>query len=129
MNKKPETNKSGEKFGFGLALIVLSMAVSMLVFISEGSKITGVATLSQEDIFVKSADLRDFEDVDSLGRLAQGNYYIDNNGIVYWIDDESMPAIAKVKSIDEIQKNRIIYIDAQGRIGYVLNSVLINENE
>ena len=126
MNKKPETNKSGEKFGFGLALIVLSMAVSMLVFISEGSKITGFATLSQEDIFVKSADLRDFEDVDSLGRLAQGNYYIDNNGIVYWIDDESMPAVGQLNIVEDSQKNRHIYIDSNGRIVYVLSSIPIS---
>lgn len=126
MNKKLEKNKSGENFGFGLAFIVLSMAISILAFISEGSKITGFATLSQEDIFVKSADLRDFEDVDSLGRLAQGNYYIDNNGIVYWIDDESMPAVGQLNIVEDSQKNRHIYIDSNGRIVYVLSSIPIS---
>lgn len=126
MNKKLEKNKSGENFGFGLAFIVLSMAISILAFISEGSKITGFATLSQEDAFVKSADLRDFEDVDSLGRLAQGNYYIDNNGIVYWIDDESMPAVGQLNIVEDSQKNRHIYIDSNGRIVYVLSSIPIS---
>jgi len=123
-------NKSGEKFGFGLLIIFLVVTVSLFAFISEDSRITGFAAISTEpSIVVISNDLMEFNDFKSLQTLSAGNYYVDNEGIVYWIDDESMPAIAKVKSIDEIQKNRIIYIDAQGRIGYVLNSVLINENE
>ena len=53
--------------------------------------------------------------------LAAGNYYIDENGIVYWTDDSSSPAIAKVNSIDESQKNRPIYIDNNGNVGYSIS--------
>ena len=128
-NKKLAKNKFGN-FGFGLTLIVVSISITLFAFISEDSRITGFAAISTEpSIVVISNDLMEFNDFKSLQTLSAGNYYVDTGGIVYWIDDESMPAIAKVKSIDEIQKNRIIYIDAQGRLGYVLNSVLINENE
>ena len=58
-----------------------------------------------------------------MSTLAPGNYFIDDDGIVYWIDDESRPAIAIVKYHDEIQENRHIYIDDEGRIGYVLESI------
>ena len=122
-------NKSGERFGFGLFIIFLAMALSLFAFISEDSRITGFAAISTEpSVVVISNVLTEFNDFKSLQTLSAGNYYVDNEGIVYWIDDESKPAIAKVKSIDEIQKNRVIYIDDEGRIGYVLNSVSINEN-
>ena len=122
-------NKLGERFGFGLFIIFLAMTVSLFAFISEDSKITGFAAISTEPgIVVISNVFIEFNDFKSLQTLSAGNYYVDNEGIVYWIDDESKPAIAKVKSIDEIQKNRVIYIDDEGRIGYVLNSVSINEN-
>ncbi len=131
MIKKLIQNKSGEKFNFGLFVILLSISVSLFAFISEENKVTGfvVAEENQKIVQIQQPILLDFKDVNSLSTLSAGNYYIDENGIVYWIDDEAKPAIAKVTFVEESQKNRNIYIDDDGRIGYVLNPISITENE
>lgn len=129
MSKK-FVNKKGEKLSSGLFIVILTISISLFSFISEENRITGFAISGekQEEIEVIQPDLIEFKDVNSLSTLAAGNYYIDGNGIVYWIDDESRPAIAKVNFVDESQKNRDIYIDIEGRIGYILEAVQI-ENE
>ena len=121
-------NKSREKFSNGVLLIILSITISTLAFISEDNRITGFVTLNKDlgDTAIKN-NLIELKNIDSLKTFAVGNYYVDGDGIVYWIDDKSKPAIAKVKSVDEIHKNRHIYIDKEGRIGYVLESISINE--
>ena len=120
-NKKLAKNKFGN-FGFGLTLIVVSISITLFAFISEDNKITGFATASHNfEVYAKSAELRDFANVDSLGSLAQGNYYIGSNGVVYWIDDESRPTVGRLNIVEDTQKNRHIYIDDGGRTGYVLN--------
>jgi len=131
MNKKLARNKSGEKFGFGLLIVLLSISVSLFAFISEENKVTGfvVAEENQKIVQIQQPILLEFNDVNSLSTLSAGNYYIDENGVVYWIDDESKPAIAKVTFFEESQKNRRIYIDDEGRIGYVLESISLIENE
>ena len=122
-------NKKGEKFGFGLLVVVISIIISLFAFVSENNKTTGFAVLEgneniavQENMQIIPANLIEFNSVNSLSTLAPGNYFIDDDGIVYWIDDDSRPAIAIVKSHDEIHENRNIYIDDEGRIGYVLES-------
>ena len=120
-NKKLIKNKIGEKFGFGVIIVFLAMAISLFSFVSEENKITGLVIF--EDVaqnIVRTSDLRDFKDVNSLSILAAGNYYINENGIVYWVDDESSPAVGQLNNFDENLKNQEIYIDNYGRIGYVL---------
>lgn len=112
-------NKLGKKFGNGLIVILLSVTIVMLAFVSENNKITGFVVT---EISEAQQSLMEFKDVNSLSSLAAGNYYIDSNGVVYWLDDESKPAVAKVNFVDETQQNRHIYIDDQGRIGYVLGT-------
>jgi len=112
-------NKRGEHFRAALTVISLSIAISLFAFMSEENKITGFAT-STATYVTSQPNLIEFENVDALGSLAAGNYFIDGDGIVYWLDDSSKPAIAKVKNIDEIEKNRKIYIDNEGNIGYSL---------
>lgn len=120
MNKAIK-NKSGEKFGFGIFIVFLTMSISLFAFITEENKITGLATYSAEgNVNAMQSNLLEFNDVHSLSTLAAGNYYIDENGIVYWLDDESRPAVAKINHINEIQENKIIYIDADGNVGFVL---------
>ena len=125
MNK----NKSGN-FGFGIFIIFLAIVVSLVSFVTEENKITGFAAMDTEPVIIviSNYNLVELNDFKSLQTLSAGDYYVDNEGIVYWVGDESMPAIAKVSLIDESQKNRRIYVDDEGNIGYVLNSVLINEN-
>ena len=121
MNKKILENKIGEKFGFGIFIVFLTMSISLFAFITEENKITGLATYSTEDnVNAMQSNLLEFNDFKSLSTLAAGNYYIDENGIVYWLDDSSKPAVAKTNHIDEIQKSKSIYIDADGNIGFVL---------
>lgn len=124
-------NKKGEKFGFGLLVVFLSISISLFAFVSEQNNITGFAAFenNKEQAKIIQNDLAEFNDVNSLITLAAGNYYIDDEGIVYWIDDSSRPAIARVRNVDETQKNRNIYIDDNGRVGYVLDAVTINSNQ
>lgn len=100
-------------FKYALIVVFLSIAVSLLAFITSDNNITGFVVSNPQD-------LREYENIDSLQSLGSGTYYIDGFGTVYWIDDKSMPAVAKVKFIDETQKNRKIYIDNDGDIGYLL---------
>lgn len=110
-------SKIGTNFGSGIALILVSVAIFMFAFISEDS-ITGLVVTEPK----AEQSLIEFANFDELSTLAAGNYYVDSDGIVYWLDDESKPAIAKASYVDESQKNRHIYIDNQGRIGYVLGT-------
>ena len=119
MIKKLTKNRHGEHFKTALIAIFLSIAVSLIAFLSEGSKITGFAA-SDSNYAVINPSLIEFKDVNSLGSLAPGNYYIDDKGVVYWIDDESRPPIAKVYYVTEAQKNRQIYIDNSGNVGYTI---------
>ncbi|MBI2659036.1 hypothetical protein HYX05_02975 [Candidatus Woesearchaeota archaeon] len=123
-------NKKGEKFGFGLFVVVFSIVISLFAFVSENSRTAGFAVLEanenggvQYNIDAALSNLIEFDKINSLSTLAPGNYFIDDDGIVYWIDDDSRPAIAIVKSHDEIYENKLIYIDDEGRIGYVLESI------
>lgn len=120
-------NKKAEKFGFGLIIILLAMSVSLFSFLTEENGITGFAAYETE-IFEDTPNLTEFHSVNSLSTLSAGNYYIDEGGIVYWID-EGKVAMAKINNIDEIQKSRHVYIGREGDIGYILESASINENE
>ena len=118
-------NKHGEHFNIALLVIFLSIAVSLLAFLGEDNKLTGFATgiNSESNKVALQSSLPEFNDIKSLSSLAAGNYYIDGNGIVYWTDDDSRPAAAKVKFIGESQKNRAIYIDKDGNLGYIIAEV------
>lgn len=128
-NKYFNKNKTGESFQFSVFIVFLSIAISLFAFISEENKITGFVVGADLTAAFIQPVLIEFKDVDSLKTLVAGNYYVDSNGIVYWVDDESMPAIAKVDFIDESQKNQHIYIDNEGRIGYLLSPISINNNQ
>ena len=112
-------NTTGENFINGVIIIMASIMLFMFAFISEGNKITGysIASIDSDKI---TTNLIEFNDINSLSTLSVGNYYIDSDGIVYYLDDNLKLAIAKVIFVDEVNKNRHIYIDNEGRIGYVL---------
>lgn len=119
-------NKIGN-FAFGINLIVTVIAISLLAFISEDNKITGFAVLEDSNVNIVQTDLIEIKDMNELGTLSPGNYYIDDEGIVYYTDIDSNPAIAKVQSIEDLYKNKHIYIDKNGNVGYILTPVLVNE--
>lgn len=113
--------KRGESFASALVVILLSIAIFSIAFISEGNDITGLVTVTidtEPNYIPTQSSLATYEDVDSLASLAPGNYYIDNDGIVYWLSDGSKIAIAVLDFVDEVHKNRHIYIDDNGNIGY-----------
>lgn len=119
MTSKIIKKKNGEHFRLALLLIFVSISVSILAFLSENNGITGQVTgttLSQ----VASPDLIEFDSVSDLGTLAVGKYYIDGNGIVYWMEGNEMAKIAKIKYVDSSQKGRHVYIDFEGNVGYLI---------
>ena len=127
-NKKLIKNKKAEKFNSGIFVIFLAISISLIAFISEDNKITGFVTLSNiETTNTNQPYIKEYEDVKSLSSLAAGDYYIDDEGIVYYIDDELKLPMGKVKFIDDVQKDKHIYIDRNGNIGYVLTPISINE--
>ena len=115
-------NKRGNHFNYALIFILVSITVSLIAFISEGSKTTGFAAYNvEQEYYASEPSLPEYKDVNSLGSLAAGNYYIDGGGIVYWLDGESMIKVAKVNFIYESQKDRYLYIDNDGNVGYRLS--------
>ena len=113
-------NRLGEHFQFALILILLSITISLIAFLSEDkNKITGFAASPLYNA-VTNLNLIELNNLGELSTLTKGNYYIDDNNIVYWLDDESRPAIARVNYVSDESKNRQIYIDNDGNIGYLL---------
>ena len=112
-------NKRGEHFQFALIAIFLSIFISIVAFMTEDNKITGFA-ISSPSYEASNSNIKNFNNMDDLRSLSKGNYYIDGGGIIYWLDDESRPAIAKVAYIRDDNKNRQVYIDNEGNIGYVI---------
>ena len=118
-----KTHKQKDHFNVALVVIFLAIFVSLISFMSENNKLTGFvvnANYKNADAATQT-NVKEYNDVKSLGVLSPGNYYIDNQGYVYWMDDDSTPAVAKVKYLNDDQKNRKIYIDNEGNIGYLIN--------
>ncbi len=112
-----KTHKQKDHFNSALIVILLAIAVPLFAFMNEGRDYAGLAT---SPVTVEFQAFQEYNDVNSLRTLAPGTYYIDNDGTVFWLDDESRPAVAKVNYADESQKNRAIYIDNEGNIGYLI---------
>ena len=117
-------NKKGEHFQNALVVVFAAIFISIVAFSTETGKITGFAVSDSGNSVSSNAvsqnNLREYSNINELGSLAPGSYYIDGDGIVYWLDDSSKPAVAKVDSARDNQKYRQIYIDDKGNIGYVI---------
>ena len=111
-------NKRAEHFNSALIVIIISIAVVSTAFLSENRNLTGLVVYN-EQLVIEKPNLIVFDNVNSLRTLAPGDYYIDGDGIVYWVEDDSKPAIAKVSSLAKSQKNRKVHIDNEGNIGYL----------
>lgn len=116
-------NKSPDEI-FSEALLVTSLVITitLFAFIGEDSKITGFAAAENKGGTTIEHYLFEFDDMKYLGYLPTGHYYIDNDGIVYHINENLRNPIAKIKFIDEIHKDRHVYVDDYGRVGYVLET-------
>lgn len=113
-----KNKKHKDHFQYALIAIIVSITVALIAFKTADNSITAFAVSNFDK--TPSLNLPEFKDFNSLQSLAAGNYYVDSDGIVYWIDDASNPVVAKVKNLDDSQKNRQIYIDGNGNIGYTL---------
>ena len=117
-------NKRGEHFNIALIVIFISIAVSLISFMSadNSNQATGfaVSDLGNSAAHTQQPELLQFSAVSSLSRLSSGSYYIDADGVVYWLDDISRPAIGKVIHLSDSQKNREMYIDKDGNVGYLI---------
>lgn len=122
------SSKKGEKFGIGLLLVAAAVSLSLFSFMTGENSITGFA-VALDSSNIESSGLTEFNDADSLSTLSAGNYYIGSNGVVYWVDDGLSPAIAKVNNLDDSQKNRYVYIDPEGDVGYILDPLVIENEE
>lgn len=116
-------HKHKDKDHFKSALVAVSLVIfiSLIGLMSGQNNITGFATsTSYNSDAATQTNVKEYNNVKSLEVLAPGNYYIDANGFVYWMDDEVTPAVAKVTYVRDEQKNRKIYIDDQGNVGYLI---------
>lgn len=115
-------HKKGEKKHFSTAVIVImvAIAVSLIAFMTEENKLTGFVVVETVSPYVQPSIVV-YNDVNDLSVLSPGNYYIDANGYVYWLDDTSSPVIARVDFVEEDQKNTNIYIDSSGNVGYLIS--------
>ncbi len=121
MVEKSHNNGGYDHFKLALVVISLAILIPSIAFISEKRDIAGLASSSLQYSSSGEPSLQELDNVKSLGTLVTGNYYIDDSGIVYWTDDSSSPPIAKVRSIQEKEKNRRIYVDDSGNVGYALS--------
>ena len=114
-------HKDKDHFKSALVAVALVIFISLIGLMSGQNNITGFATSTSYNADAATqTNVKEYTDVKSLEVLAPGNYYIDAKGFVYWMDDEVTPAVAKVKSLTDDQKNRKIYIDDQGHVGYLI---------
>lgn len=114
-------HKDKDHFKSALVAVALVIFISLIGLMSGQNNLTGFATSTSYNAGAATqTNVREYNDVKSLEVLAPGNYYIDANGFVYWMDDEVTPAVAKVRSLTDDQKNRKIYIDDRGNVGYLI---------
>ena len=110
-------HKHKNHFNAALWLVIISISIIALAFISEGG-LTGFAVKEPSNEIEQL--VVEFDDFKSLESLSPGNYYVDGEGNVYWLDGSLVPVVAKVRNIEESQKNRHIYIDDRGNVGFVI---------
>lgn len=114
--------KQKDHFNAALMVIFLAIFISLIGFMSANDAPTGFV-VSEEAINSDAAtqtSVKVFENIKGLEALAPGNYYIDGQGYVYWMDDDSTPAVAKVTYIRDEYKYKRIYIDNNGNVGYLI---------
>ncbi|HLC62598.1 MAG TPA: hypothetical protein VJI52_06285 [Candidatus Nanoarchaeia archaeon] len=122
-NIEHHNHKHKEKDHFKSALVAVALVtfISLIGLMSGQNNLTGfVTSTSYNADAATQTNVREYQNVNSLQVLAPGNYYIDSQGYVYWMDDEVTPAVAKVTYVRDEQKNRKIYIDDQGNVGYLI---------
>ena len=100
--------KKGEYFPTAVLVILVIIILFITAFFTESRK-TGMMIYGDGLSEIGMSD---------LASLSEGNYYIDNQGIIHWIDDSSRPAVAKIRPIREINTDRYLYVSDEGLVFY-----------
>jgi len=112
-----------DKFSYGIFLIVSIISISMLAFLNEDKNITGYVIAGESANYESASALAEFNSLNSLAQLSPGLYYVYADGYVYSVDDYSRLLVGKVSHLEDSQKDKLVYIDRNGNIGYVLDFV------
>ena len=99
--------KKGNHFPIAIIVILVVIILFVTAFFTE-SKLSGMAVYSGLEQ-IEASELYEF---------AEGNCYIDDNGVVYWIDDSSKPAIAQLHSMRDAYSDRYFYVSDDGMVFY-----------
>ena len=107
-------------FNSALLAVIVSMSVISLAFMSESNDITGFAVSEEPSQSVHAvAELKDFK---SLETLSPVNYYVNGEGIVYWLDDSSLPVVVRIRHLQDDQRGIKVYVDSNGNVGYIISN-------
>ena len=107
-------------FNSALLAVIVSMSVISLAFMSQNKDITGFAVSEEPAQSAQQvAELKDFK---SLESLSPGTYYVNSDGIVYWLDDSSLPVVARIRHLQDDQRGIKVYVDSNGNVGYIISS-------
>jgi hypothetical protein len=109
--------KHKDHFAAALLAVIISMTVFSLAFMG-GNGVTGYAVNEQSQVKYAVIEFNEFKDI---ATLSPGNYYVNNDGLVYWLDEPSLLVVAKVNNLDEFSKSRKVYVDKEGNIGYPIS--------
>jgi hypothetical protein len=120
MDNNSSKLKGTNHYTLAFIAVVLAAGIAFMGLFTHGNSPTGFVTASDAEVIVLEPELIQFSTVQELGTLAEGNYYIDSYGFVYWMDDSSTPQVGKVSLLHDSQRSRLIYIDDHGNVGYVI---------
>lgn len=112
-----------DKFTYGIFLIVSFILLSTLAFLNEDKNITGYVIAGESANHESASALSEFNSLNSLAQLSPGLYYVYADGYVYSVDDYARLLVGKINRLDDPQKDKLVYIDRNGNIGYVLDFV------
>jgi len=107
-------------FNSALWIVIVSMSIVSLAFMSESNEITGLVV--KEDSVQMAPQFAELKDFKSLEILSPGTYYVNSDGIVYWLDDSSLPVVARIRHLEDDQKGSKVYVDSNGNVGYIISS-------
>ena len=115
--------KRNNSFEIGILFIVSAISITMLGFLSEEKNLAGHAAANENTGYAVFNDNPLFHNLDSLSELSPGNYIVYDNNLVYSVEDDARLLVGKISHIQDFQKNKYIYVDRDGNVGYVLDLI------
>ena len=111
---------SKKAYHFKLAMLVIAVSIFVFAaaFFTADHSTTGFV-VSQESANLPKSNPILINSAKDLSSLSSGNYYIDKNANVLWIDDESRPVVAKLTTYNEDELDRTVYVSIEGEVFFV----------